>query len=350
MVHVMLAAVFERIGQISLREIERSNIEPGELLVRVGAAAICGTDIRIYKGEKTKGVRTPSVLGHELAGEVVATGRDVTAWSLGDRVTIAPVIACGYCYYCRHDLPNVCSNRSAIGYEYDGGFAQFIRVPEVALRAGNVFRIPDHVSYLEASLSEPLSCCINGQENLGVRPGDTILIVGFGPIGAMHLQLAKALDGTRVFVSEPEEGRRAQAEKLGADVVLDPQVTDLKTFAMDQTGGIGLDRIIMAVGVTAIVNELFMCLRKGGSINLFAGFPANSHSAVDPNLIHYNQIQVSGASASTTRQFEKALMAIAQGSVHATEIATHCFPLSQFDQALQHAMSLTGLKTVIIPE
>src|SRR5262245_57251525 len=179
----MLAAVFEGIEQIILREVERPRIGPGDLLVRVGAAAICGTDIRIYKGQKTKGVRIPSILGHEIAGDIVERGAEVGEWAIGDRIVVAPVISCGTCYYCQRVLSNVCTHRMALGYEYDGGFAQYVRVPGEAIRAGNVFAVPDHISYVEASLSEPLSCCINGQENVGVLPGDTVLVVGAGPIG-----------------------------------------------------------------------------------------------------------------------------------------------------------------------
>ncbi len=346
----MLAAVFEGIEQISLREVERPRTDPGDLLVRVHAAAICGTDIRIYTGQKTKGVRIPSILGHEIAGEIVKCGSEVSGWAVGNRVAVAPVISCGTCYYCQHGLSNVCSKRTALGYEYDGGFAEYIRVPAAALQAGNVFRVPDHVSYVEASLSEPLSCCINGQENLGVRPGENMLVVGAGPIGIMHVQLAKAREGTRVFVSEPDESRRTLALQLGADAAFDPRTTDTRSLMMDQTNHIGLDKIIMAVGLPAAVNELIACLRKGGGINLFAGFPVGCQSAIDPNLVHYNQIRISGASASTTQQFKTALDAIAAGAVQAGRIATHQFALRDFDQALASARSLNGLKTVVIPD
>jgi L-iditol 2-dehydrogenase len=346
----MLAAVFEGIEQITLREVERPPIGPGDLLVRVRAAAICGTDIRIYKGQKTKGVRIPSILGHEIAGDIVERGSEVSEWAIGDRIVVAPVISCGTCYYCLHGLWNVCNNRTALGYEYDGGFAQYMRVPADALRAGNVFAVPDHISHVEASLSEPLSCCINGQENLGILPGDTVLVVGAGPIGIMHIQLVKALADTRVFVAEPDESRRRLAEEFCADIAFDPRSVDTRQLMMEETNGLGLDKIIMAVGLPAAVNDLMVCLRKGGGINLFAGFPAGCQSAVDPNLVHYNQIKISGASASTTKQVKQALDAISAGHVDAKHIATHQFTLHDFDKALESTLALNGLKTVIVPE
>jgi L-iditol 2-dehydrogenase len=166
----------------------------------------------------------------------------------------------------------------------------------------------------------------------------------------MHVQLAKALAGTRVLVSEPDEGRRKLAEQLGADVAFDPRSVDTRKLMMTETNGIGLDKIIMAVGLPAAVGDLMLCLRKGGGINLFAGFPVGCQSAIDPNLIHYNQIKVSGASASTAQQVKMALDAISAGHVDARRIATHQFPLRDFDKALHSTLALIGLKTVIVPE
>ena len=345
----MLAAVFEGVGIISVHPVPRPPIGPDEVLVRVGAAAICGTDVRIYTGQKTRGVRTPSILGHEMAGEVVQAGPEVADRQIGDRIVIAPVIACGTCYCCQRGLSNLCINRVALGYEYDGGFAQYVRIPARAIAAGNLFRIPDHVSYAEASLSEPLSCCINGQENLGICPGDSVLIVGMGPIGMMHLRLAKAIGDTRVLVSEPDQGRRQLAEETDADLVFDPGAVDLQEFLREHTDNVGVDRIIMTAGIPTAVNDLLGCLRKGGGINLFAGFPARSQSLIDPNLIHYNQLHISGASASTLRQFQMALTVIAEGDVGVETIITGTFPLVEFDKALERTMASTGLKTIIVP-
>ena len=184
---------------------------PGDILVRVRAATICGTDLRIYAGSKTRGVRIPSILGHEFAGDIAAVGEGEGAWRAGQAVAVAPVIPCGDCDYCKANLGNLCDRRSALAYEYDGAFAQYIRIPAAAIRAGNVFALPEDISYTAAAIAEPLSCCINGIENMGgIQAGDTVLIVGAGAIGTMHLQLAKAAPATRVIVSEPA-GRETAA-------------------------------------------------------------------------------------------------------------------------------------------
>ena len=321
-----------------------------ELLLRVKAATICGTDIRIVSGAKTRGVRVPSILGHEIAGEIVASGANVGDWRAGTDVTVAPVIACGSCIYCREEMGNLCANRAAIGYEFDGGFAEYLRVPAAALAAGNLFALPAGLACEVAALSEPLSCCINGQENMGgVEPGDTILIVGAGPIGIMHLQLAKAVTGTRVIVSEPMAQRRQLAFDSGADVVHDPDESDLYDCVMDESAGIGVDKVILAVGLVEIVNDLVQLVRKNGAINLFAGFPAGSRVALDVNEIHYRQIHISGASASTTAQFKRALDVIASGSINADALITARFPLHRFQSAFDNARQARGLKTAILP-
>lgn len=346
----MLAAVFEGIENVALREVPAPEISADDILLRVEAAAICGTDLKIVAGSKTRGVRIPSILGHEIAGAIVERGANASDWTVGAGVAVAPVIACGNCLYCRGEMGNLCANRRALGYEYDGGFAEYLRVPAAAIAAGNVFRIPAGISPAAAALSEPLSCCVNGQENMGgIQPGDTVLILGAGPIGIMHLQLVKAVDGTRVIVSEPAAGRRQLARDNGADIAHDPQESSLFEPVMDATAGNGVDKIILAVGVAEVVPDLLALVRKNGAINLFAGFPAGSRVALDINEIHYRQIHISGASASTAAQFGRALELIASGAINADAIITARYPLDQFDSAFENARQGRGLKTAIIP-
>ncbi len=347
---MMRAAVFAGVGDISLRQAPLPALGRDDMLVRVRAATICGTDLRIYAGLKTRGVRAPSILGHEFAGDIELVGAGVSGWRVGQAVTVAPVIACGLCAYCESNLDNLCANRRALAYEYDGAFAQYIRIPAAAIRAGNVFALPIGVSYAAAAIAEPLSCCINGIENMGgIQAGDTVLIVGGGAIGMMHLQLAKAA-AARVIVSEPSAARRQHALANGADAVINPLETDVYRAIMAETAGIGVDKAIMAVGAPEIVPELIGLTRSNGAINLFAGFPPAAQASFDLNDIHYRQIRISGASASTTAQFGRALDMIAAGIIDTDAIITDRFPLEQFAEALRTAQAGRGLKVAMLLE
>ena len=196
----MKAAVLRGPNDLALTTIATPQAGAGDLVLRVRAATVCGTDLRILTGKKTKGVRFPSVIGHEFAGVVVEAGADVVGWRVGDRVCVDPVVPCRACAYCKSGRENVCLNRQAIGYEFDGAFAEYVRVPAIALQSGNVFRVPDGMDFEAAALAEPLACCLNGFRNADVRLGDTVLVLGAGPIGLMHAALAKSA-GVRQVLS-----------------------------------------------------------------------------------------------------------------------------------------------------
>ena len=208
----------------------KPEIKAGEMLMKMERAAICGTDIRILEGTKTKDVRYPSVIGHEMCGTIVEIGDGVEGFELGDKVAVANVIPCGCCPMCRRGMENVCMNRQAIGYEFDGGFAEYVRLPEVAIRKGNIVKLPEHVSFAEGAVIEPLSCCLRGQRNVDLKFNDNVLIIGAGPIGLMHVLLAKAAGARRVIVSELNEYRRNKALECGADIVVDSTKEDLEAI------------------------------------------------------------------------------------------------------------------------
>ena len=344
----MKALVFEGVNDIKLKEVPMPVLEEGELLLKVKASLICGTDVRIYRGRKTKGVRTPSILGHEFAGVIEEVCGDVGEFKKGDLVSIAPIVPCLKCYYCKHDQENICLNRTAHGYEYDGGFAEYVKIPAAVLKSGNVYKVPEGVSIEDIPLAEPLACCINGQRQSPIKLGDAVVIFGAGPIGLMHLLLAKS-SGGMVIVSEPNEKRRKTALELGADIVVDPTSEDLEKVVLNSTDGIGADVVIMAIGIPALVNDTLKIARKGGTINLFAGFSVGDMPPVDVNLIHYKELNITGTSASARRDHEKAIRLIKNGTIDASKIITHKFPLDQADEAFRVAESGEGIKVEIIP-
>lgn len=343
----MKAAVLRAPKVLQLSDIATPEAAPGELVLRVRAAMVCGTDLRILTGRKTKGVRFPSVIGHEFAGEVVQVGDGVSQFKTGDRVCMDPVIPCRACAYCKTGRENVCLHRQAMGYEFDGAFAEYIRIPAIALTAGNVFMMPAQMSFESAALAEPLACCINGQRNAGVQVGDTVVILGAGPIGLMHAALARLSGARQVIVSEPNAARRQAAADRGVQHVCDPGAESVMEFVKARTDGLGADVVILAIGVPQLANEALQLVRKGGHVNLFAGFSAGDTSTIDVNLIHYNEIVVTGASALSRRDYGLALNMLSAGQIDANSLITHRYEVADSLAAFDEAGSGRALKVAI---
>ena len=345
----MRAVVLEGPNQFVVKEVAKPTINQDEMLLKMERAAICGTDIRILEGKKTKDVRYPSIIGHEMSGTIVEVGENVEGFKVGDRVAVANVIPCGCCPMCRRGMENVCMNRKAIGYEFDGGFAEYVRLPEIAIKSGNIVKIPEHVSFAEGAIIEPLSCCLRGQRNVNLKFNDNVLIVGAGPIGLMHVLLAKAAGARRVIVSELNAYRRQKALDCGADIVLDPNTDDLAAVVAQETGGIGMDIIIMAIGVPALVTPTLKLARKGGAVSLFAGFAKGVMADLDPNVIHYNELKVTGSSAYKRQDYLDASEMVINGYLDLKPIVTHTYKIDDFQAAYEMNKSGAGLKIEIEP-
>ena len=345
----MRAVVLSGPNQFAPAEIEKPQIGPDEILLEMKAAAICGTDMRILTGKKTKGVRYPSVIGHEFCGVIAEVGADVKGYEVGEKVAVANVIPCHHCSSCLRGRTNACLDRKAIGYEFDGGFEEYIRIPSICIENGNVVKLPEYMSYQAGALIEPLSCCIRGLKNAGTGFNDDVLIVGAGPIGLFHLQLSKIAGARKVIVSEPNEQRRKVALELGADLVVDPTKEDLPAIVDRETNGQGMDVIVMAIGVPALVNSTLKLCKRGGTVNLFAGFAGTGESTVEVNTIHYNEINVNGSTAYKLEDYLAAAEMIKSGKMDADKIVTHRFKIEDFQKAYDVCVAGTGLKVIIEP-
>ena len=345
----MKAVVLSGPNNFGPKEIEKPKIHDDEILLKMVKAAICGTDIRILEGKKTKDVRYPSVIGHEMCGTIAEIGKNVKGYEVGEKIAIANVIPCGSCSSCLNGRENACLNRTAIGYQYNGGFEEYVLIPQSCIRAGNVVKLPENVSFTAGALIEPLACCIRGLINAGTKFNDTVLVVGAGPIGLMHLQLAKISGASKVIVSEPNEFRQEKARTLGADVVVDPTKTDLRETIMKETNGLGVDVIIVAIGVPALVNSTLKLCKKGGTVCLFAGFAGTGECTVEVNTIHYNEINVCGSTAYKRSDYLAAAEMVKTGKINLDEIATHTYKLDDFVEAYEMNKSGAGLKIMIEP-
>lgn len=342
----MKAAILEAPNRMQLGQTADPVTEAGDLILRVKAATICGTDIRVFRGRKTAGIRYPSIIGHEFAGEIVAT-HGPSPFAQGQRVAVCPAIPCGQCPQCLRGRENLCPDLQAIGYEIDGAFAEYIRIPARAVELGNVHVLPDHVSYEEAALIEPLACVLNGQNKVSLRQGDTVAILGAGPIGTLHAKLARLHGAGRVIVSEPNAARRQAALAAGADVVIDPTAGDLRQAILNETRGLGADVVVCAIGITALASQAIGLAGKGGRVSLFAGFSKGEMGSLDVNAIHYEELRVTGAFGLSRSDFEDSLHAIADGRIDVRSMVTHRYGLNEVDAAFAMAESGGAMKVAI---
>lgn len=344
----MKAAVFLEPGRIVVEDVAEPVAGDDELLVRVRAASICGTDLRIFKHGHFKipaGQRR--VLGHEIAGDVVAAGPQVQGYAVGNRVTVTPNVGCGRCDHCRAGYNQMCADYEAFGISLDGGFQELLRVPGFAIARGNVFHIPDGVDYPEAALVEPFSCCYSGQRKLHVSCEDNLLVMGAGPIGAFHIMLGRLAGARQIIVSNTRRPRLDFAARLGANVLVDVSVEDLAAVVATQTDGLGVDVAITCVSVPAVQRQAVELLATHGRVNFFAGLGTADFPAIDINRVHYRGLTLTGTTGSSNADYASSLRLVGDRRVDLGALVSAQFPIEHIADAFDHASSGSGMKAVV---
>ncbi|HUR01534.1 MAG TPA: zinc-dependent dehydrogenase [Nonomuraea sp.] len=334
----MKVARFHAPGDIRVEDAPEPVAGPGELKIRVRNCSTCGTDVKIFKHGHHH-IRPPRVMGHEIAGEVVGTG---------ERVQVIAAIPCGTCEECRRGRRTVCPNQESIGYHYDGGFAEYMVIPEKVLAVDGVNAIPAGVGFAEASVAEPLACVLNGQSLARVGAGDDVVVMGAGPIGCLHVRLARARGAARVFLVDVNAERLAMA----ADLVRPGAVVD--TDAVDQvlklTGGRGADVVITAAASGAAQEQALRMAARQARISFFGGLPKDAPIiALDSNLVHYRELTIVGANGSSPAHNAEALRLIAEGLVPVADLITHRLPLSQVLDGIDLVSRGAAIKVTIEP-
>jgi len=342
------AAVYSGIGQIDCREVPKPEIGENEALVRVKAAAICGTDLRIFRnGHHHIEEGTERILGHELAGEICEVGSKVTRYRTGMKVGVASNVGCGVCRYCRMGKVHLCPEYIAVGITFDGGFAEYFRVDCKPLLQGNLIPF-ERPSFDEIALAEPLSCAVNALESVGTAPGDTVLIVGAGPLGAMHLQLNRLAGASLVMMADISEARLELLRQFGPDVLVDTSKQDLREAVLEHTDGNGADVIITACPAPEVQKLSVEIAAKLGRINFFGGLPKGKEMVcLNTNLIHYNGLVVTGTTGASLAHYEQAIDLIEHGKVNVRSIISRRFGIEQIAEAFEYALSGQGLKTIL---
>ncbi|MGI5291256.1 zinc-dependent dehydrogenase [Nonomuraea polychroma] len=334
----MKVARFHAPGDIRIEDAPEPVAGPGELKIRVRNCSTCGTDAKIYKFGHHH-IRPPRVMGHEIAGEVVDTGA---------RVQVIAAIPCGACAECLRGRQTVCPNQESMGYHYDGGFAEYMIVPAKVLAVDGVNAIPSGVGYAEASVAEPLACVLNGQELAGVGAGDDVVVMGAGPIGCLHVRLARARGAARVFLVDVNAQRLAMAAELvrpDAAIDADPVEQVLKL-----TGGRGADVVITAAASGAAQEQAVRMAARQGRISFFGGLPKDDPIiALDSNLVHYRELTIIGANGSSPAHNASALRLVAEGAVVVSDLITHRLPLSQVLDGIDLVSRGAAIKVTIEP-
>lgn len=346
----MMVAVLNGPNDLELTERPVPVPGPGEVLLKVEGNTLCGTDGRLLRGEKTAGVRPGVIPGHEFAGRITALGEGVNDFEVGKQAVVFPIVSCGHCADCLADREELCPSQELFGYAIDGGLAEYCLITSLAVERGNLIQVDEEISPEALSLVEPISCCLHGFHQYGVNLGDSVLIFGAGPIGLIHAQLARAAGAAQIIVTNRSPKRRELAMQLGATHTIDPTAESVPEAARRITGGRGADVAVVCVGVPELANEALQSVRGGGRVNYFAGFPKGSTAIMDPNLIHYEQLVVTGGSGANRREAHMAVDLLQRGVINADVMVTHTYPLSDLYNAYEELNNRDGLKILVVPD
>jgi L-iditol 2-dehydrogenase len=337
-------------GDVRVEDAPEPTPGPGEVLIRVRNCSACGTDVKIFRFGHHH-IVPPRVMGHEIAGEVTGFGAGVAGWRPGDRVQVIAAIPCARCAECVRGRMTVCPDQESMGYHYDGGFAEFMVVPAKVLAVGGLNRIPAGLGYAEASLAEPLACVLNGQNLAGVGTGDVVAVMGAGPIGCLHVRLARARGADRVFLVDVNRERLDLAAALVApDAAVWGGQADVVDAIVRLSDGRGADVVVTATASGAAQEQALRMAARRGRVSFFGGLPRDRPTiTLDSNLVHYRELTIVGASGSSPAHNAEALRLIASGAVPVADLITHRLPLARALDAFGIVARGEGIKVTIEP-
>jgi len=343
----MKAVIIRAPGDYGVYEVEKPTCPEGGMLVKILAVGLCGGDLRTIRMGHHR-VKLPFIVGHEVSGEVVELGKGYEGrWKIGNRLAIAPLVYCGTCNFCHDGIFELCNHYKELAQHWQGGFAEFMAIPQEAVLRGTIQEIPEGVSPVQATIVEPLSSVVNAQEKGNVGLGDTVVIIGAGPIGTFHLEMARARGAKSVIVADIDENRLELVKSYNPDYLVNSTKENLVEKVREITGGYGADVVITANPVPETQVQAVEMAKKGGRVLLFGGLPKdNSRPGIDMNLVHYNALQLIGTTIFAPKHNRIAMDLVASGKVSANKLISHVMPLSEFVEGAKLALEGKARKVV----
>jgi threonine dehydrogenase-like Zn-dependent dehydrogenase len=340
----MKAAVVHGADDIRIEDYADPVAGPGEVVVATKAAGICGKDVKTMLGENLT-EKLPAILGYDLAGEISELGEGVRGFAVGDPVAAYPMAVCGTCRYCLQKRHNLCENAFGLGHGLEGAYAEYVRIPQEIIRVGGLIKLDDEISFEDAVMAEPLSRTFAAARANRMRGGQTVLIIGGGSMGLMHLKTAKWI-GCEVIVADLVDTRLAMAGQMGADHQINSGTSSLHDEVMRITEGRGADVIVISIGIPDVIEDCLKLVARGGVCNIF-GAAQDTEVKIDPRWLHYQEVTLTGTYASTPAEFRKCLQLIKEEAIIVSDLVSHRFTLDTFEDAVETAKGLEMVRGVI---
>ena len=346
----MKAAVVTGLNEMSVQNVPDPKIDENGVMLKVKACAVCGSDIRIFHSGNNR-VKYPAIIGHEISGEVVEVGKNVTKFSVGDRVAVGADVPCGECAFCEAGIGNNCQINYAMGYQFQGGFAEYIPLNSTVVNYGPVHKIPDNMSWEEAALAEPLGCTLNALELTPVKLGDVCVVLGAGPIGCMLIEVMKKMGASKTILVQRSRPRLELAMKtVNADVFICSSEENAIERILEETDGLGADVIFTANPNPAAQQEAILMAKNRAKINFFGGLPKDrSKVEIDTNIIHYKELMITGAHGAMPIHHLQAIELIASGTIDVKPFISEIFPLDEVKEAFAAAEAHRGMRMIVKP-
>ena len=346
----MKAVVIEAPGKYGIQEVPNPECPSGGLIIKVLACGLCGSDLRTLRSGHHR-LKLPFILGHEVCGQVVETGNQYSGkWQIGDVLAVSPMVYCGKCLFCQNAQFELCNDYKELAQTWQGGFAEFMAIPAEAIAHGTIQKVPDGMNPVHATLVEPLSSCVNAQEKGNIGLGDTVVIIGAGPIGTFHIELARARGANTIIVADIDDNRLELMKNYSPDFLINSAKTDLVAEVRRITDNYGADVIITANPAPEAQVLAVQMAKKGGRIMLFGGLPTDKACPqIDMNIVHYNALQLIGTTVFAPRHNRVAMQLISSGRISAEKFITHVFPLEKFVEGAQLALEGKARKVVFVP-